>query len=93
MQQISFFASLHSLKGQCHEMDSFESLGISISTFCVCVDAFPGLAHGAQINFGDLTPYLTYVGTSVVLAEWTCSTVFADLSVKKLPFWGHTNYD
>ncbi len=87
MQQISYLASLRPLKGQCHEMDIFWKFRHFISTFCVCADAFPGLAHGGQINFGDLTPYLTYVGMLVVLAEWTCSTAIADLSVETWPFF------
>jgi hypothetical protein len=33
-------------------------------------------AHGAQINFGDLTPYLTYGGKSIIAVDSKKSLVF-----------------
>jgi hypothetical protein len=34
-------------KGQCHEMNIFKGLKISISTFYVCADGFQGLLTGS----------------------------------------------
>jgi hypothetical protein len=45
------------------------SCGVSASEY--------SCTHGAQINFGDLTPYLTY-GVSDTI-ETTCCVAFADM--------------
>ncbi len=55
------FEHRFSLKGQCHEMDIFfNDLNILISTFCVFVDGFQGLATAFSYPLQLLTFYLLF---------------------------------
>jgi hypothetical protein len=63
--------ALIALKGQCHKLDFFFGLNISISTFWVCADGFTSLSKAFHYSIPLLTFYLILWDYLIILKMLT----------------------